>query len=194
MSSFICSPQATKRSRSRGQSGSGTRCTVTPPNAAAPEPAISEAPPIPRVSTSTVTPWRTSASASLRTCRARPPSITGGYSHDRSSTRLLIPGTLSGLGPHPRALVPRRRSLHGDQAEPIQPEGRGRRPHRLLGQAQDAVLAQPSQRLLDLVSLGVDLRSKLRRGPSPLAVLAQQLKDDRSFEPRSVHGARSPRF
>ncbi len=51
--------------------------------------------PTPRVSTSTATPWRTSASASLRTCRARPPSITGGYSQERMSTRSLMPVTLS---------------------------------------------------------------------------------------------------
>ena len=88
----------TRRS-GRGRAASPARARgARSPRRAPPEPGSVE-PPIarrrPRVSTSTATPWRTSASASLRTCRARPPSITGGYSQERSSTRSLIPGTLS---------------------------------------------------------------------------------------------------
>src|SRR5271170_6252478 len=98
MSSFIRSTHATNRSRSRGQLGSRTRCTVTPPSSATPSCPGSECSPIPRVSTSTVTPWRTSPSASLRTWRASPPSITGGYSQERMSTRSLTSGTLPSAG------------------------------------------------------------------------------------------------
>ena len=42
----------------------------------------------PRVSTWTSVPAATSASESLRTCRASPPSISGGYSQERIRTRL----------------------------------------------------------------------------------------------------------
>ena len=48
----------------------------------------------PRVSTWTSTSRSTSASESLRTWRARPPSISGGYSQERIRTRVIG----SGLG------------------------------------------------------------------------------------------------
>src|SRR5580658_10630045 len=96
MSWFICSTQATKRSRSRGQPGSRTRWITTP----SPICSLYVSVPVPRVSTSTPTPWRTSASESLRTCRARPPSITGGYSQESMSTRLQMVETLSVCAEH----------------------------------------------------------------------------------------------
>ena len=90
MSSFICPTQATKRSRSRGQRGSGTRCTATRSPVSRPGPSNTVSlPSAPRVSTSTPTSWRTSPSASLRTWRARPPSMTGGYSQESISARWL---------------------------------------------------------------------------------------------------------
>src|SRR5436190_1103313 len=96
MSSFICSTHATKRSRSRGHPGSGTRCTATLPSPARQGASSSASPPAaPRVSTSTPAPWRTRPSASLHTWRARPPSITGGYSQESISTRSLTVQTLS---------------------------------------------------------------------------------------------------
>src|SRR3954468_8392044 len=45
---------------------------------------------LPRVSTCTSTPSATWFSASLRTCRASPPSTTGGYSQDRIRTRIRL--------------------------------------------------------------------------------------------------------
>jgi hypothetical protein len=128
MSSFIRSTHATKRSRSRGQLGSRTRWTFTPPNSPLARSSPLAATPTPRVSTSTATPWRTSASASLRTCRARPPSITGGYSHDRSNTRALTHGTLYRPGRmHDAVRSPATGPWTGERSEIIAPACRHHR-------------------------------------------------------------------
>src|SRR5829696_6148554 len=87
MSSFIAATQRTKASRSSfGNSGSRTRCTVTPWRSS-----TSARRPPPRASTCTSTPVSTSPSASLRTCRASPPSTIGGYSQERMRTRVDTP-------------------------------------------------------------------------------------------------------
>src|SRR5690349_2018875 len=83
MSSFMWSTQEMKASRSSlGKSGSRTRCTVTPWRSSR-----SASRPPPRVSTWTSWPCATSCSDSLRTCRASPPSTIGGYSQERIRTR-----------------------------------------------------------------------------------------------------------
>ena len=78
-----------------GELGSRTRCTVTPWRSST----AARCPP-PRASTWTSTPSRTSPSASLRTCRARPPSTIGGYSHDRIRTRVGTPAPRTPTGSH----------------------------------------------------------------------------------------------
>src|SRR4051812_26998365 len=83
MSSFMWSTHAMKASRSSfGNSGSRTRWTITPCRSS-----TDASRPPPRVITRTSCPSRTSCSLSLRTCRARPPSTIGGYSHDRVRAR-----------------------------------------------------------------------------------------------------------
>src|SRR6476661_4833531 len=141
MSPFICSTQATNRWSSRGQLGSRTLWTATPASSSPPGCPPGGGSPTPRVSTSTLTPCRTSASASLRTWRASPPSMTGGYSQERSSTRLLMPETLSRTTPHGLPVhtahlcrrPPRRKRSNADQLELVQPARRGRGPHIVLG-------------------------------------------------------------
>src|SRR3954468_12102823 len=83
MSEFIRSTHATNSPRSVGRPGSRTRWIDTP----ATDSSSGDSSP-PRVSTCTSTPSSTSASESLRTCRARPPSISGGYSQDRIRTEV----------------------------------------------------------------------------------------------------------
>src|SRR5690349_21728653 len=83
MSEFIRSTQATNSPRSVGRLGSRMRWMWTPPERSW---AGDSSPP--RVSTCTSTPRSTSASESLRTWRARPPSISGGYSQERMRTRV----------------------------------------------------------------------------------------------------------
>src|SRR4051812_54780 len=85
MSAFMCSIQVTNSDRSRGLRGSRTRCTTTPSISSSGGDSS-----WPRVSTCTSTSWRTRFSDSLRTCRASPPSINGGYSQDRIRARKLI--------------------------------------------------------------------------------------------------------
>src|SRR4051812_34508083 len=79
MCAFMLRTQETNRFRSSGYSGSGTRWTCTPWRSSW---GAVRAPP--RVSTWTSTPSRTSASESLRTWRASPPSTIGGYSQLRT--------------------------------------------------------------------------------------------------------------
>src|SRR3954470_2366216 len=85
MSAFMCSIQVTNSPSSRGRRGSRTRCTITPSISSSAGDSS-----WPRVSTCTSTSWRTRFSDSLRTCRASPPSINGGYSQDRIRARKLI--------------------------------------------------------------------------------------------------------
>src|SRR6266511_3794517 len=82
MSAFMRSTQATNSPRSVGRVGSRTRWIETP---AATSSGGDSSPP--RVRTCTSVPSSTSASESLRTWRASPPSIRGGYSQDRISVR-----------------------------------------------------------------------------------------------------------
>src|SRR3954451_11884168 len=84
MSEFMRSTQATNSPRSVGRVGSRMRWMATP---AAASSAGGSSPP--RVGTWTSTPRSTSPSESLRTWRARPPSISGGYSQERISTRVI---------------------------------------------------------------------------------------------------------
>ena len=84
MSEFIRSTQVTNSPRSVGRFGSRMRWTMTP---LARSSAGDSSPP--RVSTWTSTSRSTSASESLRTWRARPPSISGGYSQERIRTRVI---------------------------------------------------------------------------------------------------------
>ena len=84
MSEFIRSTQATNSPRSVGRFGSRMRWMTTPPLRSS---AGDSSPP--RVSTWTSTSRSTSASESLRTWRARPPSISGGYSQERMRTRVI---------------------------------------------------------------------------------------------------------
>ena len=83
MSEFIRSTQATNSERSVGRFGSITRWTRTPFTSSSAGDSS-----FPRVSTWTSAPRSTSPSESLRTWRARPPSIRGGYSQERISARL----------------------------------------------------------------------------------------------------------
>src|SRR5215218_10136584 len=84
MSEFIRSIQATNSPRSVGRFGSRMRWITTPPRLSC---AGDSSPP--RVRTWTSTSRSTSASESLRTCRASPPSISGGYSQERIRTRVI---------------------------------------------------------------------------------------------------------
>src|SRR5437763_14137641 len=81
MSAFMCSIQATNSPRSRGRSGSRTRWTTTPSTSSSGGDSSR-----PRASTCTSRSCWTRLAASLRTWRASPPSISGGYSQDRMST------------------------------------------------------------------------------------------------------------
>ena len=83
MSEFIRSTQATNSPRSVGRFGSRMRWMMTPARSSSGDSSP------PRVSTWTSTSRSTSASESLRTWRASPPSISGGYSQERMRTRVI---------------------------------------------------------------------------------------------------------
>ena len=87
MSEFMRSTQVTNSPRSVGRFGSRMRWTRTPLESSC---AGDSSPP--RVSTWTSTSRSTIASESLRTWRARPPSISGGYSQERIRTRVIASG------------------------------------------------------------------------------------------------------
>ena len=102
MSSFMWSTHAMKASRSSlGNSGSRTRWTATPWRSST----ASSRPP-PRVTTCTSCPSRTSCSDNLRTCRARPPSTIGGYSHERVRIRTVWHPSAMSLRPARAADAP----------------------------------------------------------------------------------------
>ena len=143
MSSFMASTQRTNASRSSfGNSGSRTRCTVTPWRSST----AARRPP-PRASTWTSTPPRTSPSASLRTWRANPPSTIGGYSQDRMRTRIDTPGDdptgprlacppplgapVPGRRRRPRCGPPGSTSATCSRGDPLPELGRGRRDRQL---------------------------------------------------------------
>ena len=84
MSEFMRSTQATNSPRSVGRLGSRMRWIATPPLRSS---AGDSSPP--RVSTWTSMPCSISPSESLRTWRARPPSISGGYSQERTRMRVI---------------------------------------------------------------------------------------------------------
>src|SRR4051794_26232039 len=90
MSAFMCSIQVTNSDSSRGRSGSRTRWTITPSTSSSAGDSSS-----PRASTWTSVSCATRFSASLRTWRARPPSISGGYSQERMRTRMPSAPSLS---------------------------------------------------------------------------------------------------
>src|ERR671918_2064277 len=85
MSAFIRSTQVTNSPRSLGRVGSRTRWIATP---AASSSGGDSSPPL--VSTCTSVPSSARLSESLRTCRANPPSIRGGYSQERISARVKV--------------------------------------------------------------------------------------------------------
>src|SRR5277367_341083 len=155
MSRFICSTHATKRSLSRGT---------------------------PRVSTSTPTPWRTRASASFRTWRARPPSITGGYSHERISARGLIPETLypsdgtSAAG----ALVG---SSDADQTQLVDAPRGIRRACVGTREVDDTCLREPVECPLERCLLRLQLGGEPCPRPRLRVPVAEQKQHDRAFEP-----------
>src|SRR3954447_4537389 len=121
MWSFILRTQATNACRSSGISGSGIRWTITPWRSSR---ALERVPP--RVSTCTSTPARTSASESLRTWRASPPSTIGGYSQDRMRIRTAGGPYLTQLPEDPRDGHPqRRREGVVDPEEQVEREGQG---------------------------------------------------------------------
>src|SRR5918995_2045395 len=94
MSAFIRSTQVTNSPRSCGRAGSRTRWIATP---AASSSGGDSSPPL--VSTCTSVPSSARLSESLRTCRASPPSIRGGYSQERISARVKsAPGRELDLG------------------------------------------------------------------------------------------------
>src|SRR4051812_46454286 len=82
MCAFMLRTHCTKAWRSAGYSGSATRWTWTPWRTSC---SLVRVPP--RVSTCTSTSSPTSASESLRTCRASPPSTIGGDSQEGGRTR-----------------------------------------------------------------------------------------------------------
>src|SRR5919201_2164097 len=84
MSEFIRSTQATNSLSSAGRVGSITRWTWTPAIVSS----EGDSSP-PRVKTWTSVSRSTSASESLRTWRASPPSMSGGYSQDRMRIRVI---------------------------------------------------------------------------------------------------------
>src|SRR5512132_2934371 len=84
MSEFMRSTQATNSLSSAGRVGSMTRCTWTPAITSS----EGDSSP-PRVRTWTSASRSTSASESFRTCLARPPSMSGGYSQERIRTRFI---------------------------------------------------------------------------------------------------------
>src|SRR3954447_6215255 len=152
MSAFMCSTQAMNASRSSlGKSGSRTRLTTTPWRS-------SSAPsrPPPRVSTWTSMPSRTNCSESLRTCRARPPSTTGGYSQDRISTRIRAAGTL------PRGVALARRQHAPPRA--------ARRAGQLVGEGLRVVLWLIAQ-------------AAPRRGGPPGSLVGRHAVDDLELQP-----------
>src|SRR6185312_3095134 len=83
MCSFIDATQRMNALTSRGKGGWLTRCTITPWRSSRAA-RCSE----PRVRTCTSTPSPTRFSDSLRTWRASPPSITGGYSQENVRVRI----------------------------------------------------------------------------------------------------------
>ena len=82
MSVFMCSTHAMNSPSSAGRRGSRTLCRCTPSTTSSGGDSSR-----PRVRTCTSTPWHTRFSDTFRTCRASPPSISGGYSQERIRIR-----------------------------------------------------------------------------------------------------------
>ena len=102
---FMCSIHVTNSPSSRGRFGSRTRWTSTPFTSSSAGDSS-----CPRVRTWGSTPWSARFSASLRTCRARPPSMSGGYSQERIRGRMVITARRAAPGRGP-ALVSAVRGL-----------------------------------------------------------------------------------
>ena len=111
MSAFMCSIQVTNSLSSRGRSGSRTRWTATPSISSSAGDSSR-----PRASTCTSTSCATRPSASLRTWRARPPSISGGYSQERIRIPLAGPPAGRVRGPA-RARAARGRGTGAESAK-----------------------------------------------------------------------------